>query len=139
MLFRSPSFFPDNLWHMHPGSSYVRQHLLLHPHKNYQAIQSPLLIYVDGEVSADGHNWSLGAYATDYLEKNWVTSYGGRGGEYDAEGTRNIANNKGDFIWGACKKAGVTELMVSLPMITKLIFRCWKIIFVLTIPVGIRK
>ena len=64
--------------------------------------------YVDGEVSADGHNWSMGAYATDYLEKNWVTSYGGRGGEYDAEGTRNIANNKGDFIWGACKKAGVS-------------------------------
>ena len=23
----------------------------------------------DGEVSADGHNWSMGAYATDYLEK----------------------------------------------------------------------
>ncbi len=64
--------------------------------------------YVDGEVSADGHNWSLGAYATDYLEKNWVTSYGGRGGTYDAEGTRKIANNKGDFIWGNCKKAGVT-------------------------------
>ena len=64
--------------------------------------------YVDGEVSADGHNWSLGAYATDYLEKNWVTSYGGRGGTYDAEGTRNIANNKGDFIWGSCKKAGVS-------------------------------
>ena len=64
--------------------------------------------YVDGEVSADGHNWSLGAYATDYLEKNWVTSYGGRGGSYDAEGTRKVANNKGDFIWGACKKAGVS-------------------------------
>ena len=64
--------------------------------------------YVDGEVSADGHNWSLGAYANDYLEKNWVTSYGGRGGGYDAEGTRKIANNKGDFIWGACKKAGVS-------------------------------
>jgi len=64
--------------------------------------------YVDGEVSADGHNWSMGAYATDYLEKNWVTSYGGRGGGYDAEGNRKIANNKGDFIWGACKKAGVS-------------------------------
>ncbi|MFM6924953.1 MAG: alkaline phosphatase family protein, partial [Ferruginibacter sp.] len=64
--------------------------------------------YVDGEVSADGHNWSMGAYATDYLEKNWVTSYGGRGGGYDADGTRKIANNKGDFIWGACKKAGVS-------------------------------
>ncbi len=29
--------------------------------------------YVDAEVSADGHNWSLGAYATDYLEKTWPT------------------------------------------------------------------
>lgn len=64
--------------------------------------------YVDGEVSADGHNWSMGGYATDYLEKNWVTSYGGRGGGYDAEGTRKIADSKGDFIWGACRKAGVS-------------------------------
>jgi YVTN family beta-propeller protein len=64
--------------------------------------------YVDGEVSADGHNWSLGAYANDYLEKNWVTSYGGRGGGYDAEGTRAIANGKGGFIWDYCKRAGVS-------------------------------
>ncbi len=64
--------------------------------------------YVDGEVSADGHNWSMGAYATDYLEKNWVTSYGNRGGEYDAEGTRAIANNKSGFIWQHCKNAGVS-------------------------------
>jgi YVTN family beta-propeller protein len=63
--------------------------------------------YVDGEVSADGHNWSLGAYATDYLEKNWPTSYGGRGGSYDAEGTREVANNK-HFIWDMCKKMGVS-------------------------------
>ena len=64
--------------------------------------------YVDGEVSADGHNWSLGAYANDYLEKNWVTSYGDRGGGYDAEGERIIANNKGGFIWDHCKKAGIS-------------------------------
>lgn len=64
--------------------------------------------YVDGEVSADGHNWSLGAYATDFLEKNWPTNYGGRGGDYNAEGTRNIANNKGGFIWDHCKRAGVS-------------------------------
>jgi len=25
--------------------------------------------YCDAEVSADGHNWSMGGYATDYLEK----------------------------------------------------------------------
>jgi YVTN family beta-propeller protein len=64
--------------------------------------------YVDGEVSADGHNWSTGAYATDFLEKNWVTSYGGRGGGYDAEGNRAVANNKDGFIWDHCKKAGVS-------------------------------
>ena len=64
--------------------------------------------YVNGEVSADGHNWSLGGYATDYLEKNWVTSYGGRGGNYDAEGTREIANNKNGFIWDFAKRAGIS-------------------------------
>ncbi|MEO7801431.1 MAG: bifunctional YncE family protein/alkaline phosphatase family protein, partial [Ginsengibacter sp.] len=64
--------------------------------------------YVDGEVSADGHNWSLGGYATDYLEKTWVTSYGGRGGDYDSEGNRRIANNKKGFIWDHCKAAGVS-------------------------------
>ena len=64
--------------------------------------------YVDGEVSADGHNWTMGAYATDFLEKNWPTNYGGRGGDYNGEGTRVIANNKGGFIWDHCKKAGVS-------------------------------
>ncbi|THU41598.1 hypothetical protein FAM09_05740 [Niastella caeni] len=64
--------------------------------------------YVDGEVSADGHNWTMGAYATDYLEKTWPTSYGGRGGTYAAEGNRAIANNKKGFLWDHCKRAGVT-------------------------------
>src|SRR5262249_35815958 len=27
--------------------------------------------YVDGEVSADGHEWSMAAYCTDYVEKVW--------------------------------------------------------------------
>ncbi len=64
--------------------------------------------YVDAEVSADGHNWSMGGYADDYLEKTWPTSYGGRGGEYDAEGNREIANNKGGFIWDHCARAGIS-------------------------------
>jgi hypothetical protein len=64
--------------------------------------------FVDGEVSADGHNWSMGAYATDYLEKTWPTSYGGRGGDYDAEGNRAIANNKNGFIWDLCRRHNVS-------------------------------
>lgn len=64
--------------------------------------------YVDGEVSADGHNWTMGAYATDYLEKNWPTSYGGRGGSYPGEGGREAANNKNGFLWDFCKRYGVS-------------------------------
>jgi YVTN family beta-propeller protein len=64
--------------------------------------------YVNGEVSADGHNWTMGAYATDYLEKNWPTSYGGRGGSYPGEGAREIANNKNGFLWDMCQRNGVS-------------------------------
>jgi YVTN family beta-propeller protein len=64
--------------------------------------------YVNGEVSADGHNWTMGAYATDFLEKTWPTSYGGRGGTYPGEGKREIANNKDGFLWDFCKRAGVS-------------------------------
>jgi hypothetical protein len=64
--------------------------------------------YVDGEVSADGHNWTMGAYATDFLEKNWPTSYGGRGGSYPGEGKMVIANNKDGFLWDDCARNGVS-------------------------------
>ncbi len=64
--------------------------------------------YVDAEVSADGHNWSMGAYANDFVEKTWPTSYGGRGGNYDFEGSRRVAFPKGGFIWDACQRAGVS-------------------------------
>ncbi|MEI8204807.1 MAG: bifunctional YncE family protein/alkaline phosphatase family protein [Bacteroidota bacterium] len=80
------------------------------PNQHALAKQFVLLdnFYVDGEVSADGHNWSMAAYATDFLEKNWPTSYGGRGGFYNAEGTREIASNKNGFIWDLCKKFGLS-------------------------------
>jgi len=64
--------------------------------------------YVDAEVSADGHNWSTAAYATDFIEKTWPTSYGGRGGNYDSEGTRKIGDPRDGYIWDYCKRAGVS-------------------------------
>ncbi len=64
--------------------------------------------YVDAEVSADGHNWSMAAYANDYVEKTWPTSYGGRGGTYDYEGSRKIAYPRDGFIWDYCKRAGIS-------------------------------
>jgi YVTN family beta-propeller protein len=78
---------------------------------NHHAIAREFVLldnfYVNGEVSADGHNWTMGAYATDYLEKNWPTSYGSRGGSYPGEGAREVANSK-LFFWDQCKRHGVT-------------------------------
>jgi YVTN family beta-propeller protein len=78
---------------------------------NHHAIAREFVLldnfYVNGEVSADGHNWTMGAYATDYLEKNWPTSYSNRGGSYPGEGARKIANNK-VFFWDQCKSNGVS-------------------------------
>ena len=64
--------------------------------------------YVDGEVSADGHNWSMAAYANDFVEKTWPTRYGGRGGEYDFIGNRSIALPKNGFIWDDCRKHNIS-------------------------------
>jgi len=64
--------------------------------------------YCDAEVSADGHNWSMGAYATDYVEKTWPTLYGGRGGTYDYEGGKEIAAPTVGYIWDQCRRHGVS-------------------------------
>ncbi len=64
--------------------------------------------YVDAEVSADGHNWSMAAHANDYLEKTWVSGYSRRGGTTEGMGRRQIANDKDGFIWDFCKQKGVS-------------------------------
>jgi DNA-binding beta-propeller fold protein YncE len=43
--------------------------------------------YDSGEVSGDGHPWSMAAITTDYNEKVWPITYRSGEREYDAEGT----------------------------------------------------
>ncbi len=67
--------------------------------------------YVDGEVSADGHEWTMGAYATDFVEKSWPLSYGHNAHKkfpYPAEGNFDIAIPAGGYLWDRAKEAGVT-------------------------------
>src|SRR5262245_32715606 len=71
--------------------------------------------YVDGEVSADGHEWSMGAYATDFVEKVWPLSYRGQAygtkkmSFYPSEGVHDsIARPAGGYIWDRAQEAGVT-------------------------------
>ena len=80
------------------------------PNEHAVANQFALLdnFYVDAEVSADGHDWSTAAYSTDFTEKTWPTSYGGRGGNYDFEGTRKASRPRDGYIWDYCQRAGVS-------------------------------
>jgi len=69
-------------------------------------------IYVDGEVSADGHEWSMGAYATDFVEKMWPLSYRGSPKKtfgYPAEGAVDeAARPAGGYLWDRAAEAKVT-------------------------------
>lgn len=68
--------------------------------------------YVESEVSADGHEWSMAAYATDYVEKLWPLNYRGSPQKkigYPAEGENvQIAPSAGGYIWDRCKDAGIS-------------------------------
>jgi hypothetical protein len=67
--------------------------------------------YVESEVSADGHEWTMAAYATDFVEKSWPMSYRGGGKDkftYPAEGKLKIAEPSSGYLWDACKRAGVS-------------------------------
>ncbi len=76
------------------------------PNQHFLARNFVLLdnFYVDAEVSEDGHNWSMGAYATDVIEKTWPTNYSSRGPSY---GDYIGAPNDG-YIWDDAKRTGIT-------------------------------
>ena len=67
--------------------------------------------YVESEVSADGHEWTMAAYASDFVEKAWPLDYR-RGGldkiGYPSEGAYELATPKGGYLWDRCREAGVS-------------------------------
>ncbi len=67
--------------------------------------------YVESEVSADGHEWTMGAYATDFVEKSWPLSYGHNKHKkypYPSEGNFPIATPAGGYLWDRAREAGVS-------------------------------
>ena len=75
--------------------------------------------FVNAEVSADGHNWSTAAYASDYVEKTVQSNYGGRGRTYDYEGTNrgfgvehipddDVNEPASGYLWNLAEKKGIT-------------------------------
>jgi DNA-binding beta-propeller fold protein YncE len=64
--------------------------------------------YVSGDVSADGHNWTTAAIASDYVQKLWPNSYGLRRRHYDYEGGEPAALPPAGYIWTNALSAGVS-------------------------------
>ena len=82
---------------------------------NHHAIAREFVLldnfYVESEVSADGHEWTMGAYATDFVEKTWPLSYGHNRRDkfpYPSEGNFALATPAGGYLWDRAKEAGVT-------------------------------
>ncbi len=90
---------------------------------NHHAIAEDFVLldnfYVEAEVSADGHEWSMGGYATDYTERTWPPSYGGKatarlpGGANVGVGGFSHGNHPlfipdNGYLWDACARAGLS-------------------------------
>jgi DNA-binding beta-propeller fold protein YncE len=76
--------------------------------------------YVSGEVSGDGHVWSMAATDSDYTEKTWEISYRGAERSYDYEGTvgkaapllegiPDVDEPSSGYIWADVARAGLTH------------------------------
>ncbi len=59
--------------------------------------------YVNGEVSADGHEWTDRAFASDYNEKTWPQIYSNRR-EWDLTSGEDLANPGGTYLWDVAQR-----------------------------------
>ena len=62
--------------------------------------------YVDGDVSADGHEWTDAAFAHDYNEKTWPQVYSGRR-TWDLTSGADLVNPAGGYLWDAARQRGL--------------------------------
>ncbi|MCC7491408.1 MAG: beta-propeller fold lactonase family protein [Fimbriimonadaceae bacterium] len=91
------------------------------PNHHALAEEFPLLdnFYVESEVSADGHEWTMGAYASDFVERSWPVGYGGKdsvelangqraGLGYPSEGAFRVATPRGGYLFDLAARGGVS-------------------------------
>jgi DNA-binding beta-propeller fold protein YncE len=67
--------------------------------------------YAEGEVSADGHEWSMAAYATDFIEKTWPLYYRRVLKKIHFPGERPFDRDAlpaGGYLWDRCAEQGVS-------------------------------
>ena len=62
-------------------------------------------LYCSGEVSEDGHEWCNAAYATDFTEKAWISTYSKRG---EPEADERLTSSPAGYLWDNCRRNNVT-------------------------------
>lgn len=86
---------------------------------NHHALARDFILFdnffVNGDVSADGHFWSMSATATDYVARLWSTTYSGHAeaafdAPYDGDEDHDhpIAAPGSGFLWDRAEKLGIT-------------------------------
>jgi YVTN family beta-propeller protein len=62
-------------------------------------------LYCDGDVSEDGHPWSDGAYASNFTERSWPSSYSGRG---EADVDDDASDSPAGELWDSALRRGLS-------------------------------
>jgi YVTN family beta-propeller protein len=69
-------------------------------------------LFVNGEVSENGHQWSDGAYATDFTSQAWLQSYSGRpepkAAESELGADERLRSSPAGYLWDNCARHGLS-------------------------------
>jgi hypothetical protein len=69
-------------------------------------------LFVNGEVSENGHQWSDAAYATQFTSQAWLQSYSGRSEpkatESELGADERLRSSPAGYLWDNCARHGLT-------------------------------
>ncbi len=69
-------------------------------------------LFVNGEVSENGHQWSDAAYATDFTSQAWLQSYSGRAEpkatESELGADERLRSSPAGYLWDNCARHGLS-------------------------------
>jgi YVTN family beta-propeller protein len=69
-------------------------------------------LFVNGEVSENGHQWSDAAYATDFTSQAWLQSYSGRpepkAAQSELGADERLRSSPAGYLWDNCERHGLS-------------------------------
>lgn len=66
------------------------------------------MTFADAQASASGHNWSMAAFANDYLERFWPPNYGARRSLFDFWDGAKASTPRNGYLWDSAVAHGIS-------------------------------